>query len=288
VVGRTPLEGLPGTQIGLLQTVGDTLVVGGHTDDPVRTWLRGYRDGAIDYRYTTPARIPIRFDAIDTFERDIFAAGTTPDRDRSVVARLEIEGTARWIRTRYSTQNRAIRTLTTTPRGLSIGGVSGGNAWLSGLTERGFQQWSRTLVAGERTYEVRNLTSGQTGSYALATPRLSESRQSKLLLFALEGSNIRWVRVFDPRERDVTLRGGVVVDADGPVLMGDAATENATWLASLTPGGGVRWAGRYRVDDGPTWPSGLALLGDSLVAYGRLPASHMPERSNVWLAWFTP
>lgn len=287
VTDRAALEGLPRPRVRLFGTVGDTLVVGGHTGDPIRTWLRGYRDGTLVYRYATPSGVPRRFDALGPLGGDVVAAGTTDGRDRSVVARLGTDGSARWARTRYTTEDRTVRALASTPSGILLGGVSGGRAWLSGLNERGVEQWSRTPVGGARTYAVRDIASGTTGTYALVSTDPFESPPDHILLIALEGERIRWIRAFDPERRGATLRGGAVVDADGPVLAADAATESAAWVASLAPDGGVRWAGRYRIDDGPTRPIGLASLGDAVVAYGRVPTNRTPERSNVWLAWFS-
>lgn len=286
VTGRTALSGLPSERLRFVNPTAAGYVVGGYTERPVRTWLRAYRDGERRFEYVTPDGTARQFRSLARFDGDLVAAGTNVGSDVAAVTRFGGDGAVRWTRTDALGAGVDLRAVAGTGRRILAGGARGSTAWLLSLDADGGVVESGALLGNARSYAVRDIAAGATGAYALVGPQSPEAGGTHLVIVALDGDTIRWVRRFDLGRVQSGLGGGAVVDLHGPAVIGHAPAENAAWIALLTPDGTVRRAGYYRFGDDDTRPVGLTGTAEGLLAYGTVSSDHMAERSNVWLSRF--
>lgn len=297
---RRPLSDVPSNRVSLGAGIEDVAVIGAQfeVEETRHTWLQGYRDGNVTFRYETPLDTQLVYADLAVLNGDLVAVGhvdASPESyedQNAILARIQTDGTVAWEQ-RVESPQRATDfwAVTTTAERVYAGGTEDNAVLVAAYTSDGTEQWQVTLRRGEQAYIVDCLAAGPTGLYALARTNQFAMGNNHLLLLAFDpDGTVHWTRVFDPnRDRSKgapqELYPAGVVDEDGPLVVGRTQREHQ-WLAKCTPDGAVEWAGYRRTDDRPTRPLGVSRIDGEAVVHGsvgRLEAGNSDV--DPWLAW---
>lgn len=296
VTAATDVTGTVTDHLWLSECIGNTLFVGGYERDPDRTWIRGFGGSETVFEHWTAEEPVTRISALTALDGALLGIGRTErmvaGQNRSgIVTQFEADGAVAWERlVAHSGSGTRLYEVSATADGILAGGVNNDTGWLVMLEPDGQLRWERPLPQGERDYTTAAVAAGKSGMYALAQTKVSEPSSQLYVLSLDDTGGIEWLRVFDPDpgNRDRQLRGGDIVEHDGPVVVGNDG--QSVWMASLTPDGSVQWAGRHRytqeIDEYVTRADGLTVVEERPLVYGIVARRAYSDATvHPWLAW---